>query len=493
VRELLKATLKTGSGSGFNLLLGIIATKILAVVLGPSGIGLYSLLRQAIEVTKGVGTLGGEAALVQGLASRKGKPQDEYLVTTFWLFMLGASLVVVVLVGFAPWISPWILDRSDAQSVSLIRALAIPSALWVLSIYLTSVLNGFRAIGMLALLQVLGATAMALLAYPVAQLADAGYSSAFIVMVSAPPTVGAMIGGWYALRSGWLAPLFHSHRIIFHRESTRHFFSIAGTMLVAVLIATGTIMGVRSLIVHYDGLSGAGIFAVAWTLSSTYVMLVLSSFQTYYLPTLSDTSDATERIALMQRVVRLVTLMMLPLVISLIVLKPLVIELLYSEEFLPALDLIRWMLIGDYFKVISWVFSMSTIAYADMKVFFWTEFLWHAGFLALGSAALFGFGSIQGFAVAFLLMYILYLAYYLHYARSRHQFSLTGSLLMWWLIGLTLVIGASWQTWSDVHVDWGAAILWLLAATAFAGLSLKQSERREILRFASRLQSRRRL
>src|SRR5215210_2220953 len=102
MREIFKAVLTTGSGSGGRLLLGMATMKIMAVILGPSGVGLYSLLRQAVDFSNRFGTLGGETALVQGLASRKERVRDEYIVTTFWVFVLGALLIVTVLVVFAP-------------------------------------------------------------------------------------------------------------------------------------------------------------------------------------------------------------------------------------------------------------------------------------------------------------------------------------------------------------------------------------------------------
>jgi O-antigen/teichoic acid export membrane protein len=84
MRELVKAILKTDSGSGGSLLLGVVTMKVMAVVLGPSGVGLYSLLRQTMTSTISLGNLGGAAALVHGLVSFKGQARDTYLVTTFW-------------------------------------------------------------------------------------------------------------------------------------------------------------------------------------------------------------------------------------------------------------------------------------------------------------------------------------------------------------------------------------------------------------------------
>jgi hypothetical protein len=65
-----------------------------------------------------------------------------------------------------------VLDRNDGQATSLVRWLALPVALGRASTYLNGVLNGFRAIGVLALLQILGAAALALLVYPASRLVN---------------------------------------------------------------------------------------------------------------------------------------------------------------------------------------------------------------------------------------------------------------------------------------------------------------------------------
>lgn len=486
MRELIKATLKTGSGAGGKLLLGMIAVKIMAVMLGPSGIGLYSLLRQTTAFSEGAGTMGGGVALVQGLASREGKAQANYLATTFWIFVLGATLAIILLFVLAPWISLWIFDRSDGQTITLIRWLAVPVALGVASTYLLGVHNGFRAIGTLALLKVLGSAAMALLAYPVSRLVEVGYPVAFIAMVSAPPAVGVVLGAWSALRRKWLTPLFRSPRESFREEAFRHFISFASTMSVIGLVTVGVGLVVRSLIVRHSGLASAGVFSVAWTLSMTYIMLILSSFGTYYLPTLSQTVSTLDRTMLMQRVMRLVTLLVVPLITGVIVLKPLVVQILYSEEFTPALEIIRWMLIGDYFKVAAWVVAMPAIAYANMKVFFWTELLWNIGFLGLTALTLFEFDSMQGIGVSFLVVYMVYFAYYLYYACSRHQFPLTKGLVWPWLLGLVLLLGASWYAWSDVTVNWLVAPLWISAAISLSWFSLRRSEKEEVFHMVLR-------
>jgi len=486
MREIVKAFLKTGSGSSVNLLMGMVAMKVVAVILGPSGVGLYSLLRQTIDFCRWLGTMGGETALVQGLSSSKGQVQDDYLRTTVRVFALGALLVSAALVLLAPWIASWVFDSNDAQTITMVRWLAVPGALWVAWGYLNGVLNGFRAIGMLALIHALGAAGAALLAYPVSRLVEVGYPIAFIVMTSATPAIGVTLALWATLRAGLLSPLFSRDRQGIHAPSLRDFVSFAGPMLLIQLVIAGALLAMRSLIMRYAGLDSAGYFALAWTLSLAYLTLVLTSFGTYFLPTLSGLNDPTERDLLIRKVVRLATLVMVPLVTSVVVLKPLVIDVLYTNEFTPALEIIRWMLLGDYFKITSWIFYTTALAAADMKVAFWAELFLYAGFLALGTGSLILFGSLEGIGFGFLAVYVVYFAFYLYYVCSRHGFTLTKGMVASWLLGLLFVSVASWQVWSKTHVDWTTAPLWICAAAIFSWFSLGRKDRAKILHVASK-------
>ncbi len=485
MRDLLKAIFKTGSGSVASLGLGMIAVKIMAVILGPSGVGLFSLLRQTQQTALTVAVLNGQMAVVQGVASREGRARDEYLSTVLWIQVVIGATVSFVLLVFAPQITRWVISQTDPKTVEMIRWLSLTIILGVIHTYLTSLLNGYRAIGRVALVQVSNFGMMALLAFPAAWLMKAGYPIAFTWLLTASTFTAAGLSFWFALRSGWLAWLREGMRRNFSRPAAQHFFYLAGTMLITGFIGAGVPLAVRALVAHQFGLHGAGIFDVAWTLSMAYVTLILTSFSTYYLPTLSQTVDPGARVDLIRRVLRLAMLLMVPLVVTVITLKPLVVKLLYSGEFLPALQIMRWMLIGDYFKVVSWVFSFTMIAYADMKTFFWTEVLW--GGLTLGCALLVlqGLNSLQGIGVNFLALYVAYLAYTLFYVRRRHHLILDRPVVLQWLVGLVLVIGASVQTWNETQVQWATAGLWISVALGSSWFALSNAERAKISRVLS--------
>jgi hypothetical protein len=201
---------------------------------------------------------------------------------------------------------------------------------------------------------------------------------------------------------------------------------------------------------------------------------------------LSGITDEAPRTHLMSNFLHLSTLLMVPIVTAVIVLKPLVISMLYSSEFYPSLNMMRWMLLGDYFKVAAWVVAMPVLAYANMKVYFWTESLWNVGLLGFVLLATQQIHSLEWIGIGFLLLYVALLAFYLYYSRVKYHFIVPRRLAISWLLGLLLVIGASWQTWNAQQVMWLSALAWILAASAFSWLALTAHERSRVRSMVAR-------
>jgi O-antigen/teichoic acid export membrane protein len=55
MREVIKSVSKTGSSSVISIFLGVISTKAMAVVLGSSGVGLYSIINKTLATAVIVG------------------------------------------------------------------------------------------------------------------------------------------------------------------------------------------------------------------------------------------------------------------------------------------------------------------------------------------------------------------------------------------------------------------------------------------------------
>jgi O-antigen/teichoic acid export membrane protein len=280
MREILKAFIKSGSGSVANVVLNVAALKILARILGPAGIGLFSLLRQILQTALIAGTLSGQTALVQGASSQKDRARQEYLQTVLMLFIVGGIVMGGGLIAFSPWLARHVTGQNDPVTVSLVRWLSLPVFLNTLLVYSNSVLNAQRAIGRLAIVQGGTALGLALSALPVALAVKHGHELAFIGMLVSSMALGCGLGFTFLWRGGWLAQILSGLARGFSAEAARHFFTVAGTIAITATVQTVSLLVLRAVVVNQKGLRGAGIFDAAWTLSMGYVTLVLISFQT---------------------------------------------------------------------------------------------------------------------------------------------------------------------------------------------------------------------
>lgn len=477
MKNLILGVLKTGVGVFLNLIFGVASTKIMAVMLGPSGVGLYSLIRQVVT-TFGIMAQGGQTALVQGIANKKGYSRNVFIRSALYLFLVSAILSVLAIEIFATKISQMLFgDRAD-ENIALVRFLAVPITIQYIYIYLKGVINGFRAIGRLATIEILGPLVALILVYPVCLFASRGMLIAYIVLLTVSQLVMAGAAIYVIYKNKWLPINLIFKRIIVRQIDFKYFISISGTTLITSIIASATIFAIRFSIVSNSDLKDAGYFDLAWTLSGSYVMLILASFGTYYTPTLSQIKNVDEQLVLIKSVIRLTTLIMIPLITAAIILKPILISYLYSEEFMPALELVRWMLIGDYLKITCWVLMVPVIVNVKMKVYFWTEVLGSAGFFALSLASLYFLDTLSGIGASFLITYAAIVWIYYKYITKIYGLVITRSLLIPWLVGLVYIIFVSFISWDDSIVRWDVAFYLALSSIVVCLLLLTGDEKR---------------
>jgi PST family polysaccharide transporter len=232
------------------------------------------------------------------------------------------------------------------------------------------------------------------------------------------------------------------------------------------------------LVAEWLGLEQAGLYWVAWTLSMSYVTLLLGSFGSYYMPALSALEHAPARQALIRDYLRL-TLIVMPVIVSLVILfKPWVVLLMFSPKLIPALNVMRWMLIGDLFKGVAWVLSFPMLAFNEMRWFFWTEVAFNVGLAGASLVALAAGGGIESLGLLFALWYAAYLLLMWGYIRHKHHFELRRSELARFLAGLGLVLGSSVATWNASNVRLSHVLMVLTASGVFAFVELPRALRR---------------
>jgi PST family polysaccharide transporter len=460
MKEVVKAAMTTGGAAVLAMLLSAITGKVISVVAGPAGIGLYSLQMQLYATALAFAAFGGGGnAVVQGVASREGEERDRFIVTTGWIHVASAVIVGLLFLLAAPVVLKLLKVEDQTLDMGSVRALAVPIVLGTLVVFLTGLVNGYREIKALARNRVMSSAVIAALAYPAAMILRGGSQLAFVGLIASGLLVQAVGLAVDLARKKLFASAKFLRRDLLVMEPVRHFTKVAGTFLAAGQLAAVGGLLITAAVVARSGLAGAGWLTASLTISTGYLMLVLGSFGTYYAPTVAAAPDIPAVRTVIGDVFRVSLLASVPIIVAIVVLKPMVILLLYTEEFLPTLKVLRWMLIGDFLKIFSWIFAIPLSSRAKLKVYLVSE-------------------------VAMIVLYYLltigyacFLLFHVWYARVLWEFVPTRRDTLVWMLGFAVIIGASWQHWDRQGVRAVDAALWITAAVLVSWWGLGSAER----------------
>lgn len=394
-----------GSAQAVNIFISILRIKVLAILLGPTGVGLLSIYNSLQGMVGTAAGLGMGSSGVRQIASVKGEEQELSRVRRV---LLAAHLVQGVLAMLGVWllrapISEWLFgDRSYATEVGLI-GLAI--LLTLLGTAQTALLQGMRRIGDLGRVTVLSALVGTVAGLTAVWL----YREAGLVwFVVVQPLATIVIAMRYTRRLP--KPTAPRPSVAEIWDVWKPMVKLGAAFMLGGLATTATLLLVRGRITHELGLEAAGQFAAAWGITMTYVGFLLGAMAADYYPRLTEViNDRAASTRLMNDQAQLGLAIGGPVLLLLIGLAPWVVTLLYSAEFSPAAELLQWQTVGNVFKLASWALAFSIVAAARSKTFFLMELSFNIVFLTVIYFLLPVLG-LQVTAIAFLVGYVVYFA-----------------------------------------------------------------------------------
>ncbi len=405
-RRILKSSSIIGGASVINIVFGLVRTKIIAVLLGPAGIGLVSLysglmLTATAMATMGIGTIG-----ARQVAEAQSQEDERALAVVrramLWGTLLLAGAGALVVWSLREVLAVYVLGGSEHAYI--VGWLSLGVALSVASASQGAVIQGMRRIGDMARLSVFGAVLNSVLGVTLLwQWGQAG----LVAYVLIGPLVNFILGHWYVSRLPKVTSSDISTREMAQQWQTllRLGVPFMGAGLVGALVQ----LWIRVEVGNTLGAESLGHFQAAWAISMQYIGLVLAAMAADYYPRLTTViKDHKAATRLMNEQTEIALLLSAPVFIAMIGLTPWVIHLLYSSEFMPAVEVLRWQILGDVFKVASWPIGFAILAAGAGKAFFWSDSV----VLLLMGGLIAGLSSSVGLkitGIAFLVCYAVYL------------------------------------------------------------------------------------
>lgn len=411
--QILRASSILGGTQVLVYLISLLKNKAAAVLLGPSGLGLVGLYMSATSMVAVAAGLGLNASGVREVADAQagkdpGKIAQVILVLRRLCWLSGA-VGWLVTIALAWPLSRWTFGSTDkAFDIVLLGSTVMLGAIAGGQVAL---LQGMRRIADLAkvnLLCVVAGTIISIALYSWAGIR--GIVPALILAALASTLIN-----WSFAR-----------KVTLERSSLtwRDTFCQAGPLLrlgLALmwngLLVTLVAFLARSLVVREVGLDASGLYQAAWTISGMFSGLVLSAMSADFYPRLASVSGddaALKRLVNEQTEVGL--LLALPGILGTLVFAPVLLELLYTSEFVPAAELLPWFLAGVFVQVISWPIGFVLLAKSHSLTFALIETAIQSFQVAMLYFFITGFG-LAGAAAAFALTQCVHISLYFTVVR----------------------------------------------------------------------------
>jgi O-antigen/teichoic acid export membrane protein len=436
--RILKSTSIIGGASFINIAVGVLRTKVLAVLLGPAGMGLTSLYTSLMTTAATVATSGLGPVGTRQIAVAFSLEDERALMVArralFWGTMLLACAGALVVWSLRLFLAVHALG--NASYAGVVGWLSLGVALSVAGASQTALIQGMRRIGDVARLTILGSVFNTVLGIGLLwRLGKAG----LIAYVLVGPAVTFVLGHVYVSR----LPKAHVEAITV-RELAREWrvlFSLGLAMVGAGFVGSLAQLWIRIDVAHVLGAQSLGQYQAAWTVSMQYVTFVLMAMGTDYYPRLTGViHDHESARNLVNEQTEIATLLSAPVFIGMMALAPWVVHLLYAASFAPAIEILRWQVLGDVLKVTSWPLGFLILAAGDGKTFFWSETL--SWFVCAGLiVALAPVIGLQITGIAYLAMYAAYLPLVYWLARGRIGFHFSRAVLFLSVITFALCVG----------------------------------------------------
>lgn len=435
--RILKSTAVIGGSSALNILFRILQAKVVAVLLGPQGVGLMGLFNSILGLASTLGGMGIATSGVREIAASAESGDRLQLSQTVQVFRrlsfaLGGigGLMVFALRG---WISQ--VTFGGLEYSASVGWLALAVFFMVVSSSQMALLRGVRRIGDLARVSVLGTAIGTLLGIPtIAWWGTQGV--VFYVLGVAGTTI--LISWWYARRIPInAAPLSWAET----RRLSLGMLRLGLAFVGAGVLTTTSLYLVKVLVTRQLGVQATGLYEAASALANVYIGFILGAMGADFFPHLAGVSqDDAASNRLVNAQAQIGTLLALPGILAALTLGPWLLRLLYSAEFAAAFDIFRWQALGAYLRLVSWPLGFLVMARARGGLYLLTELISNLVFLGAAWLGLKLWG-VTGAGAAFFALYLFYTALMTFVGKRLSGFAWTPASLR--LFAWTLAAAAA--------------------------------------------------
>jgi O-antigen/teichoic acid export membrane protein len=403
-KNITKAIGLFGGVQVFHILAGIIKNKVVAVLLGPVGMGISGILLSTTSMISSATGLGLHTSAVRDVAkaySSKDEEEVGTIVTVLRKLIKVTGLIGMLLtILISPLLSLWSFGNYDYTWAFVFVSVIV--LFDQLKSGQTVLLQGTFHYRYMANASVIGSLVGLVIAIPLYYIWKMDAIVPVIILTSL---------------SGLIVSSLFARKVQFQRVQLTNMevWSIGKVMIVlgaSIAVAgfanTGHTYLVRAVISNLGSIADVGLYTAGIGIATQYINVILQSMGSDYSPRIAALQDDREGfIEAVNRQTRLMIIIVIPFIIPFVVFIRELTILLYSTKFLAITSMIEWIMVGMFFRTTSWCLSFTIVAMGKPKQFLFNELATHVysiAFTILGYIL----GSFTGMGIAFCVVNLVY-------------------------------------------------------------------------------------
>lgn len=377
--HILKYTGLFGGVQGVSILISIVRNKLVALILGPQGVGLISLFNSTVKLVSDSSNLGLSMSAVKNISEAYESNDESRIVrtvSTIRLWSLFTALTGMFLcVVLSPLLDSWTFNWGN----HVLHFILLSPIVFLMAITggETAILKGTRRLKSLAIVSLLNVVVALLTSIPLYFL----WGEKAIV----PSLVIAAL-------SQMLLTIAHSYRafplrLSFSRGAVTDGYGMVRlgiAFVLAGILGSGADFIIRSYLNNVASLEDVGLYNAGYMMTMVYAGVVFSAMETDFFPRLSAVNSDTDQLNLVvNRQIEVSLLLISPMLVGFIVGLPVLLPLFYTRHFMPAIGMVQVMSLALYFRAMKLPLSYIPLAKADSMSYLFLEMIYDVSIVVM--------------------------------------------------------------------------------------------------------------
>jgi len=436
MRKLFHTTVVIGFSQVLIILLQIIRAKLVALLIGPAGVGVIGNTYAFISVLENICFLGFHTALLryasEKISEKKYEETGRLLSTAFFIHIFISSLGIVIALLFLQKINISIYQNLNFLFVSIFALLAVPFA--ILYSDLANLFNAFNEVKILAKLNIFPAIISLCSIVPL--IIIFGLKGA-IITIFVESLLMFLVGFYFYRR--YFADRIKIKKSFFSKELALKMFKYGSAFQIAIIINSVAAYFLKVMVTTKLLLAGAGIFNAALSIGG-YLLMLQTPLGIYLYPKISSIyKDGQETKTEINQMLRFFLILLTPIIICVLLFSDIVIKLLLSKAFLAVGSILLWILIARFFEVLQYLIGLPLFIMGRFKTYLGIVTTFNIVLVGL-SYIFFKKFDLLGVAIAQSISYALLFILYFVAARRTFNFKFEWNNIFYIISALCLFI-----------------------------------------------------